>query len=153
MLQIKYRAKCWQLLLGYLPVDVNWRESHIAEKRNDYFIAVNQQSAAIEEARNSDDICPFRQVLLDVPRTKPEIKLFSDERVQGCLERILCIWTVGNQDLSYVQGINDLVTPFFSVFLSGYYEGESMLDEENIDKVPDSTLKEVSCTYLSQINL
>ena len=142
-IKMRYRKECWQLLLGYLPVDVNWRESHIAEKRKEYFIAVKEQYRPIVNAKQSDDFENFRQVLLDVPRTKPDIELFTNQRVQGCIERILCIWTVGNRDLSYVQGINDLVTPFFSVFLSGYYEGNPMMDGGKINDVPDTILNEV----------
>lgn len=36
------------------------------------------------------------------------------------LERILFIWAIRHPASGYVQGINDLVTPFFVVFLSEY---------------------------------
>jgi hypothetical protein len=44
---------------------------------------------------------------------------------------------------SYVQGINDLATPLFAVFLGDYYDGEDVLDgsvmvvlsEERLDEV------------------
>ena len=35
-----------------------------------------------------------------------------------CFERILFIWSMRHPASGYVQGINDLVTPFFVVFLS-----------------------------------
>ena len=35
-------------------------------------------------------------------------------------ERILYIWAIRHPASGYVQGINDLVTPFFVVFLSAY---------------------------------
>lgn len=35
-------------------------------------------------------------------------------------ERILYIWAIRHPASGYVQGINDLVTPFFVVFLSEY---------------------------------
>ena len=37
-----------------------------------------------------------------------------------CLERILYVWAIRHPASGYVQGINDLVTPFFEVFLSAY---------------------------------
>lgn len=37
-------------------------------------------------------------------------------------ERILYIWAIRHPASGYVQGINDLVTPFFVVFLSEYIE-------------------------------
>jgi hypothetical protein len=42
------------------------------------------------------------------------------------LERILYVWAIRHPASGYVQGINDLVTPFFEVFLSAYV-GESIL--------------------------
>jgi hypothetical protein len=40
-------------------------------------------------------------------------------RIQS-LERILYVWAIRHPASGYVQGINDLVTPFFQVFLSAY---------------------------------
>ena len=39
---------------------------------------------------------------------------------QQIFERILYIWAIRHPASGYVQGINDLVTPFFVVFLSAY---------------------------------
>lgn len=36
------------------------------------------------------------------------------------LERILYVWAIRHPASGYVQGINDLATPFFEVFLSAY---------------------------------
>jgi len=36
------------------------------------------------------------------------------------LERILYVWAIRHPASGYVQGINDLATPFFQVFLSAY---------------------------------
>jgi len=41
-------------------------------------------------------------------------------------ERVLYIWAIRHPASGYVQGINDLVTPFFVVFLSEYLaDGQS----------------------------
>ena len=45
---------------------------------------------------------------------------------------------------SYVQGINDLVTPLIAVFLSKYYGGRDVTDGIGIEEVPDDILFEVS---------
>ena len=42
------------------------------------------------------------------------------------LERILYVWAIRHPASGYVQGINDLVTPFFQIFLSAYI-GDSHL--------------------------
>lgn len=46
-------------------------------------------------------------------------KLIQIARMQS-LERILYVWAIRHPASGYVQGINDLVTPFFQVFLSSY---------------------------------
>jgi hypothetical protein len=38
------------------------------------------------------------------------------------VERVLYIWAIRHPASGYVQGINDLITPFFVVFLAEYLE-------------------------------
>lgn len=47
----------------------------------------------------------------------PLVPLFQQTIVQEMFERILYIWAIRHPASGYVQGINDLVTPFFVVFL------------------------------------
>lgn len=42
------------------------------------------------------------------------------------LERILYIWSIRHPASGYVQGINDLVTPFMVVFLQEYISMKNM---------------------------
>ena len=37
-------------------------------------------------------------------------------------ERVLYIWAIRHPASGYVQGINDLITPFFVVFLTEYLD-------------------------------
>jgi hypothetical protein len=55
------------------------------------------------------------------------------------LERILYCWAIRHPASGYVQGINDLVTPFFQVFLSAYIKEQ---DVENcvVDAISDEIL-------------
>jgi len=55
---------------------------------------------------------------VDVPRTAPELKLFQTKPFQQSLERVLYIWSIRHPASGYVQGINDLSTPFYLVFLN-----------------------------------
>lgn len=52
----------------------------------------------------------------------PQIALFQQKVVQELFERILFIWSIRHPASGYVQGINDLVTPFFIVFLQEVLE-------------------------------
>lgn len=50
----------------------------------------------------------------------PLMPIFQQTVVQELFERILFIWAIRHPASGYVQGINDLVTPFFVVFLSEF---------------------------------
>jgi hypothetical protein len=50
------------------------------------------------------------------------------------LERILYVWAIRHPASGYVQGINDLVIPFFQIFLSAYI-GESRLSSAHSSSV------------------
>ena len=47
----------------------------------------------------------------------PLIPLFQQQCVQEMFERVLYIWAIRHPASGYVQGVNDLVTPYFIVFL------------------------------------
>lgn len=77
---------------------------------------------------------------MDIPRTHPEEALFRHPITQQCMERILYIWAIRHPASGYVQGINDLLTPFIIVFLSAHVDepltGDlSTLSEETLEGV------------------
>lgn len=64
--------------------------------------------------------------LCKVPRTNPGIPIFHASEVQQALERLLYIWAIKHPASGYVQGINDLATPFFDVFLYPYVKEQGL---------------------------
>lgn len=88
----------------------------------------------------------WHQIEIDVPRTRPGVPLWSCLTAQRSLERILYVWAIRHPASGYVQGINDLVTPFFQVFLSAYI-GErpwlfsSVISHVNLCRTAFSTLR------------
>ena len=50
----------------------------------------------------------------------PLIPIFQKKIVQNIFQRVLYVWAVRHPASGYVQGINDLLTPFFTVFLTEY---------------------------------
>ena len=114
-----FRAQVWQILLGYLPSKAERRDEVLARKRREYRQNfVTQYYDAPNSARSEADQRTLRQILVDVPRTLPELPIFQDDAVQKSMERILYIWSIRHPASGYVQGINDLVTPFYVAFLS-----------------------------------
>merc|ERR1712137_772816 len=69
--------------------------------------------------------------------TNPHLELYSYEATQRSLERILYLWAIRHPASGYVQGINDLVTPFWQVFLGQYItdaEVDSGMDPGQLPK-------------------
>lgn len=119
----KQRAVTWRLLSGYLPTSLERRNSVLERKRVDYHKLVEQYFHADKRDEAQQDT--FRQIHIDVPRMNPHVPLFQQGLVQEMFERILYIWAIRHPASGYVQGINDLVTPFFIVFLQ-----EALIDSD-----------------------
>jgi hypothetical protein len=127
----------WQLLLGYLPTSSERRVATLERKRKEYLDGVRQAfgpgtdapvgSGKAGSASNANrgrgrglDETIWHQISIDVPRTNPHLDLYGYEATQRSLERILYVWAIRHPASGYVQGINDLVTPFWQVFLGSY---------------------------------
>ncbi|XP_057457863.1 GTPase-activating protein GYP1 [Lotus japonicus] len=117
------RPTVWRLLLGYAPPNSDRREGVLRRKRLEYLDCVSQYYDIPDTERSEDEINMLRQIAVDCPRTVPDVSFFQQQQVQKSLERILYAWAIRHPASGYVQGINDLVTPFFVVFLSEYLEG------------------------------
>lgn len=120
------RAMTWQLLLSYLPTSSERRVATLERKRKEYLDGVRQaferggtNLTSGGRSRGLDEAI-WHQISIDVPRTNPHIELYSYEATQRSLERILYVWAIRHPASGYVQGINDLVTPFWQVFLGTY---------------------------------
>ena len=116
------RPKAWKTLCGYLPPQsapdpdqaARRLQEVVQRKRDEYARYVKQYFATREEDVHGDT---YRQIHIDIPRMSPVVGLFQQRCVQEIFERILYIWAIRHPASGYVQGINDLVTPFFLVFL------------------------------------
>ncbi|KAL3898635.1 MAG: hypothetical protein SGCHY_002606 [Lobulomycetales sp.] len=119
------RGSVWKLLLGYLPASLERRDATLARKRSEY------QNLAAENQHHlipPDDQSGKRRVCAASLPFMRDNALFRCEKIQRSLERILYCWAIRHPASGYVQGmprifpftagINDLATPFISVFFS-----------------------------------
>ncbi|TDZ25872.1 GTPase-activating protein gyp1 [Colletotrichum orbiculare MAFF 240422] len=143
------RAMTWQLLLSYLPTNSERRVATLERKRKEYLDGVRQaferggtSAAPTGKARGLDEAI-WHQISIDVPRTNPHIELYSYEATQRSLERILYLWAVRHPASGYVQGINDLVTPFWQVFLSVYIADSDIESGMDPGQLPKTVLDAV----------
>jgi hypothetical protein len=154
------RAMTWQVLLGYLPTSSERRVTALERKRKEYLEGVRQAFERGTATGSSSGASPgaasvssypsanrgrgrgldqaiWHQISIDVPRTNPHLELYSYEATQRSLERILYVWAIRHPASGYVQGINDLVTPFWQVFLGAYISDpdiESGMDPGQLPK-------------------
>eukprot|EP00986_Skeletonema_menzelii_P015992 scaffold13247_cov154-Skeletonema_menzelii.AAC.7 len=153
-----HRSKIWKILLSYLPANTSRHQSTLTRKRNEYKDAIQQHYDIPDDSRTNSEQETLRQVLVDVPRTAPEVPLFHNDRIRRILSRLLYIWAMRHPASSYVQGINDLATPLIVVFISGYFPNkdveEEVLSGEVMIDVTDAILEEVEAdTYWCLTNL
>ncbi|XP_021713381.1 TBC1 domain family member 22B [Aedes aegypti] len=123
----RMRAVTWRLLSGYLPTSLERRNTVLERKRADYKKLVQQYFHV--DSRDEIQQDTYRQIHIDVPRMNPHVSLFQQKLVQEMFERILFIWAIRHPASGYVQGINDLVTPFFIVFLQESVGAEKDLEQ------------------------
>lgn len=124
----KLRSVTWRLLSEYLPTNLERRQQVLERKRMDYWSLVKQYYD-VERDEGFQDT--YRQIHIDIPRMSPLISLFQQTSVQMIFERILYIWAIRHPASGYVQGMNDLVTPFFLVFLQEAVPRSAWNDLEN----------------------
>ena len=153
----------WQLLLGYLPTSSERRVNTLERKRKSYLDYVHQafdrntgsspiiskdppnsRSATTQAARvRGLDEGLWHQISIDVPRTSPHLQLYAYEATQRSLERILYVWAIRHPASGYVQGINDLVTPFWQVFLGAYISDSDVSHGMDPGQLPKPVLDAV----------
>ncbi|GIJ98969.1 GTPase-activating protein [Aspergillus viridinutans] len=149
------RAMTWQILLGYLPTNSERRVSTLERKRKEYLDGVRQAfersttpapgnppASSAGRGRALDEAI-WHQISIDVPRTSPHIQLYGYEATQRSLERILYVWAIRHPASGYVQGINDLVTPFWQVFLGMYMTDLNVEEDMDPGQLPRSVLDAV----------
>lgn len=131
------RAITWKLLSGYLPANVDRREGTLQRKRKEYFAFIEQYYDSRNEEGHQDT---YRQIHIDIPRMNHEI-LRLQPKVTEIFERILFIWAIRHPASGYVQGINDLVTPFFVVFVCEYIAEE--VENFDVSSLPEEVLQNI----------
>ncbi|QLQ81995.1 hypothetical protein HG537_0G02490 [Torulaspora globosa] len=124
-----HRSMVWKLLIGYLPANSKRQEPLLRRKRKEY----RDGLAHTFSSQHSRDIPTWHQIEIDVPRTNPHIPLYQFKSVQKSLQCILYLWAIRHPTSGYVQGINDLVTPFYQTFLTEYLPQSQIDDVEKLD--------------------
>uniref|UniRef100_A0A674AD13 TBC1 domain family, member 22B n=1 Tax=Salmo trutta TaxID=8032 RepID=A0A674AD13_SALTR len=106
------RPITWRLLSGYLLANTERRDPVLKRKRDEYFgFLTTPGQTRLTKTHIDRSTSIFRGQTRLIP-------LFQQPAVQQVLEQILFIWAIRHPASGYVQGINNLVSPFIVVFLS-----------------------------------
>ncbi|CAG8524741.1 6773_t:CDS:10 [Paraglomus brasilianum] len=134
------RSVCWKLYLSYLPsVDTStWsltlhkERQHYADLRQKYITSPTSESdvdntidLSVNHPLSLDESNPWQQyykdtelqkiIRQDVERTFPDNEYFRSQHIQNRLLDILFIYCKMNQDVSYRQGMHELLAPILWV--------------------------------------
>ena len=141
----QFRPTVWRLFLDYEPVNQALKGPTLEHKRNDYFDCLERVFG--ESQRHlwtTAQKATQNQILRDLPRSL--VPLLRNERVMSLFERVLFVWAVRHPASGYVQGMNDLLAPFFFVFLSKFIKGEDFDDlakRTDVDCVGEDEFREI----------
>lgn len=85
-----HRPAVWQLLVGYMPANRARRVAALERKRREYREAVPQYFDVPDTARSHQEQNILRQILVDVPRTCPDVPFFHQEKVWLFVNCLYC---------------------------------------------------------------
>ena len=132
------RPIAWKIFLGILPNTTSLREwvEIIANQREEFkkkikkyfkikkFIGDplgggSKKKKAAETSYEDNDLKSL--INKDLDRTHQDIDLFLQNKIKNILANVLYIWSKENQDVSYRQGMNELLAIFYLVFYPYYF--------------------------------
>ena len=163
------RPTAWKLFLGIFPNNsdiIDWVEvisklrTKYNKKKKKYFsfkkykgdplsIGVNNINKKSEKNFNTlyEENELRRIINLDIIRTYQNINLFCQENIKKLLLNILFIWSKENEDISYRQGMNDLVAIIILCLYPYYFNydenGNKPTKEEIIEYLKIKDKKEL----------
>ena len=118
------RAMIWKTLIGYYPINdlVNWKKITL-EHFNSYQTLKKFYKDFPNDLSDKNDLKILMQINKDLPRTRTEINFFNEkskfnkeETNYDILRRILFIFAKRNQELGYVQGMNEIVAIIYYIY-------------------------------------
>ena len=131
------RPIAWKIFLGVLPNTTSLKEwiEIISTQREEYKIKFKKyckikkivgdplgDSKKKKNSENSIEDTKIKELInKDLDRTYQEIDLFLQNKVRNILANILYIWSKENPEISYRQGMHELLAIIFIVFYPFYF--------------------------------
>jgi len=103
--------------MGYIPLNTDRQKNCLDRKRNEYTYLVNNHE---EDILGTDELAVLHQIKIDLPRTVVFRRFLEYADIRLAVQRVLFTRALRNPASSYVQGMNELIVPFFIGFLSEF---------------------------------
>ncbi|GAN10645.1 TBC1 domain family member 5 [Mucor ambiguus] len=166
------RSVCWKIFLGYLPtLEVSKWPSLQLEQRQHYtnlkrkYIeepAENMNKEGEEDLSDNNPLAlsdsnPWQQyfadteirkvIRQDVERTFPDVDFFRENDVQQRLTDILFIYCKLNREVSYRQGMHELLAPFYWILATESLDA-SQIDQHHVDPASKLMLQVLDSAFV-----
>eukprot|EP01063_Lacrimia_lanifica_P020522 TRINITY_DN27817_c0_g1_i1.p1 TRINITY_DN27817_c0_g1~~TRINITY_DN27817_c0_g1_i1.p1 ORF type:complete len:487 (+),score=178.09 TRINITY_DN27817_c0_g1_i1:156-1616(+) len=126
------RPVCWMTLTNYVSsTHAPRRATELVDKREVYQRYVEKHyNRGDRDGGDAASKAAMSIILKDAPRTMSKIPFFAVPQIQQSLVRILYTWAVRHPATGYVQGMNDMLTPFLFVYYSAYVGADALMGED-----------------------
>ena len=118
------RAIIWKTLIGYYPINdlTCWKQITLSHF-NSYQNMKKFYKEFPNDIKDEEDLKILNQINKDLPRTRNTISFFSEkskfnknETNYDILRRILFFFSKRNQEIGYVQGMNEIVAIIYYIY-------------------------------------
>jgi len=166
------RSLCWKIFLDYIPnletsswqIEIDKERQHYEDLKSKFIFDPNKANK--EEANwivnnplSLEEESPWRQyfennelqktIKQDVERTFPDIEFFRSDNIQNILCNILFIYCKLNQDISYRQGMHEILAPILLVVDNDKIDSSStVINDDLIKNILDSRYVEHDSFFL-----
>ncbi|XP_076456116.1 TBC1 domain family member 5-like isoform X2 [Babylonia areolata] len=149
----RFRSICWRLFLEVLPEDMSvWSEKAHQDRMKYETLkcklitnprrAVDSVNVMINNPLSQDEESPWNKffqdnelrltIKQDVIRTYPKIEFFQSNQMRNVMVDILFIFAKENPEVSYQQGMHELLAPIIFVL---HYDHQAFLHASETDNV------------------
>jgi hypothetical protein len=120
------RPLIWKALIGYLPIDNLSKWKDVTKLKFNQYLAIRKKYKDYpNNITNESDLAILKQIDKDLPRTRVDTPLFKDksqfltnEINYDVLRRILYYYAKENEEVKYIQGMNEIIAIIFYIFSS-----------------------------------
>ena len=118
------RPLIWKSLIGFFPLkDLSKWGKITIQKKSDYQKIIEKYKYYPNEIKDEKHLVIINQIDKDLPRTRFDVPFFEDKNINNeketnydVLRRILFFYANEHGEVSYIQGMNEIIAIIFYIF-------------------------------------